>query len=167
MRKSISLLTIIFFAVSAISAQDYILSPSVVASGGGYAEGDNISISWTLGELAVTTLTGSDMILTQGFQQPFDIDVGIDKNEVHWGISVYPNPVGDELQIRFDIETQGDFFIEIQDITGRLIRQEQHRQVNPGDIVRINTTDYIHGVYFLKVMTTDRQQVQVTSLRKL
>ena len=168
MRKSISLLTIIFFAVSAISAQDYKLSPSVVASGGGYAEGDNISISWTLGELAVTTLTGSDMILTQGFQQPFDIDVtGIDKNEVQWGISVYPNPVGDELQIRFDIETQGDFFIELQDITGRVIRQEQYRQVNPGDIVLINTADYTHGVYFLKVMTTDRQQVQVTSLRKL
>ena len=166
MTKSISLFVSTFFTVAGINAQ-ISLAPSVIASGGGYGENGNISISWTLGELAVSTLTGSDMMLTQGFQQPFDIDVGIDKNEVQWGISVYPNPVGDELQIRFDIETQGDFFIEVQDITGRVIKQEQHRQVNPGDIVMINTADYTHGVYFLKVMTTDGQQVQVTSLRKL
>jgi hypothetical protein len=167
MKKVISLLTIILSTVAILHSQSVILSPSVVASGGGYAEGDNISISWTLGEVAVTTLTGSNLILTQGFQQPFDIDVGIEKNEVHWGISVYPNPVGDELRIRFDIETQGDFFIEVQDVTGRLISQVQYRQVNPGDIMLLNTSAYTNGVYFLKVLSTDRQQIQVTSLRKL
>jgi hypothetical protein len=166
MKKKIPVLVIPFFTAIALSAQ-VTLAPSVVASGGGYAEGDNFSISWTLGELAVNTLTGGNLILTQGFQQPFDFNVGVRENEVNWGISVYPNPVGDELRIRFDVENPGDFLIEVQDVTGRLIGQEKHNGVNPGDIILLNISAYTSGVYFLKVLTPDRQQVQVTSLRKL
>ena len=166
MKKPISFIAAICFVTISAVAQ-VSLTPSVVSSGGGYAESGNISLSWTLGELAVTTLTGGDMILTQGFQQPFDIGVGFQKDQVNWGISVYPNPVGDELRIRFDVKDPGDFLLEIQDVTGRLISQEQHKQVNPGDILLINTSTYTNGIYFLKVLTPDRQQVQVTSLRKL
>ena len=166
MRKPISLLFFMLLLSVAMSAQ-ITLTPSVISSGGGYAEGDNISISWTLGELAVTTLTGGNMILTQGFQQPFDVGVGIRKDEVNWDISVYPNPVGDELRVRFDIDKTGDFIVEIQDVTGRLISQVQHTQVHPGDIILLNTSAYTTGIYFLKVFTPDRQQVQVTSIRKL
>lgn len=166
MRKPISLLFFMLLLSVAMSAQ-ITLAPSVISSGGGYAEGDNISISWTLGELAVTTLTGGNMILTQGFQQPFDVGVGIRKDKVNWDISVYPNPVGDELRIRFDIDKPGDFLVEIQDVTGRLISQVQHKQVNPGDIILLNTSTYTTGIYFLKVFTPGNQQVQVTSIRKL
>ena len=166
MTKPATLLTAMLFTAVSLGAQVQ-LTPSVIAAGGGFGEGNNISISWTLGELAVTTLSAGDLILTQGFQQPFDIDVGVKEKELNWGISVYPNPVGDVLRIKFDIERAGDFLIEIQDVTGRLVGQEIHSQVRPGDIVLLHTTGYSNGVYFLKVFTKDRQQVQVTSLRKL
>ncbi len=166
MRKPILFLFALLFSGMALSAQ-VTLAPTVIASGGGYAEGDNISISWTLGELAVATLSGGNLVLTQGFQQPFDIDVGMEKDEVSWGISVYPNPVGEELRVRFDIETPGDFLMEIQDVTGRIVSQELYNQVNPGDIIQMNTSGYTTGIYFLKVLTKDLKQVQVTSLRKL
>ena len=166
MKKALSILTALVLCSLATTAQ-VTLTPSVVASGGGYAEADNISISWTLGELAVSTLTGGNMILTQGFQQPFDMGVGIENKEITWGISVYPNPVGEELRIRFNTESAGDYLVEIQDVTGRLVSQEQYKQVNPGDIVILNTATFTNGVYFLKVLTPDRQQIQVTSLRKL
>ena len=167
MKRPISFLLLMAVAAVSLNAQQIQLAPSVVSSGGGYFEGNDINISWTLGELAVTTLSGNDLILTQGFQQPFDIDVGIEENQVNWGIFAYPNPVGDQLRIRFDIETTGDYLIEVQDVTGRLISQQQHKLVNPGDIILLNTSSYIDGVYFLKVLTPDRQQVQVTSLSKL
>lgn len=166
MRKKITLLfcTLCFFASIYGQIQ---LTPSVISSGGGIGVNDNLSISWTLGEVAVTTLTGDQMILTQGFQQSFDMDVGIAMDEVNWNISIYPNPVRDELRIRFNIEKPGDFLLEIQDVSGRLIKQELHKQVNPGDIVLLNTSTYTNGIYFLKVLTPDHQQIQVTSLRKL
>ena len=166
MKKPILLILCSLFVVCSISGQ-VSLAPSVISSGGGYGENGNISISWTIGELAVTTLQGGNMILTQGFQQPFDIDVGIRKQKINWDISVYPNPVGDELRIRFNIEKTGDYLLEIQDVNGRLISQELRKQINPGDIVSLNTSAFTNGVYFLKILTPDRQQVQVTSIRKL
>lgn len=166
MKKPVSLLTILMGTAFTLCAQVQ-LTPSVIASGGGYGEGNNISISWTIGELAVNTLSSGDLVLTQGFQQPFDIDVGVLDQEVNWGIAVYPNPVGNELRIKFNTEKTDEFLIEVQDVTGRLVNQELHKEVHPGDIVLLKTERFSEGVYFLKVYTKDRQQVQVTSLRKL
>jgi hypothetical protein len=72
------LLTIIFICcLSTTWAQS--LSPTVIASSGGYFEGTNASLSWTLGELATETLDNGSNILTQGFQQPVEgIAIGID-----------------------------------------------------------------------------------------
>lgn len=43
----------------------------VVASSGGLFEGENISLSFTVGEPVTETFTGGNVILTQGFQQPY------------------------------------------------------------------------------------------------
>ena len=166
MRKVVSFLFSLCL-LSVVAHAQVILASSVIASGGGYAASDNLSISWTLGELAVTTLSGGDMILTQGFQQPFDIGVGIGQDEVIWEISAYPNPVKDELRIRFNIDRQREFWIEVQDVTGRLISLEQHKQIYPGDVVPLNTSKIKAGIYFLKVFTPDRKLMKVLSIRKL
>lgn len=166
MKRLITILTFIAIFPALIYAQ-VSLSPSVISSGGGYFENTNMSISWTIGELAVITLEGENMILTQGFQQPFNIGVGIRQDELSWNISVYPNPVGDELRILFDVPSPGDYLIEIQDVTGRVINQEVHKQVRPGELVILNTSRIIHGIYFLKVISLDKEQVQVTSVRKI
>ncbi len=166
MKKSLLLLMLAALFGPALNGQIG-LDPKVVSSAGGYHEAGNLSISWTLGELAVTTLTGGDMALTQGFQQPFDVGVGIVPDRMNWNISVYPNPVRNELNIRFHLESPGDYLLEVQDVTGRIISQGLHQRVNPGDMVVINTSSYTPGIYFLKVLTPDREQIQVTSLRKL
>lgn len=164
MNKILTLIyTVIFPAI--IHAQ-VLLSHSVISAAGDYFESTKTSISWTLGELAVTTLQGDNMILTQGFQQPFDIGVGIKQNEMNWTISVYPNPVTDELRILFDVPSPGDYLIEIQDVTGRVIRQEVHKQIQPGETIILNTSRFLNGIYFLKVISPDKEQIQVTGLRK-
>lgn len=159
------LITAIFFSVS--SYGQITSEPSVLAAGGYYAETENMNISWTLGELATTTLTGGDMILTQGFQQPLDFGTGITIEELNWGITAYPNPVVNALYVKFDILMAREFWIEIQDVTGRVISLEQKKEVFPGDVVRVNTSSFECGVYFLKVFSPDREQSQVLSIRKL
>jgi len=63
------ILLIVFLAgVLICSAQS--IERDVVASSGDYYEGANISISWTLGEIATETYNNGTNILTQGFQQP-------------------------------------------------------------------------------------------------
>lgn len=165
MNKSITIIVLILFSVSGYA--QITLEPSVIASGGEYAETETMSLSWTLGELAITTLSGGDMILTQGFQQPIDFGTGIGAEELNWQITAYPNPVSDALFIRFDIDMTREFWIEVQDVTGRVISLEQKKEVFPGDVIQLNTSTFSYGVYFLKVFTPDKEQSQVLSISKL
>ena len=126
-----------------------------------------MSLSWTLGELAVNTLYGENVVLTQGFQQVFDVEVGMNENMVHWSISAYPNPLGATLRIRFDTPGPGPYYLEIMDVTGRLVQQISYPDIKPGDIRELNTGGYQPGIYLLKVYDLSKEQVQVYSLRKI
>ena len=143
------------------------LAPTVIASAGGYAESGGISLSWTLGELAVTTLEQGDLVLTQGFQQSYKRQVGFDLKPVEWNIAAYPNPVEEQLTLRFDVQETTDFWIEIQDVTGRIVSQESYKEIHPGDLVRINMSEYRYGVYLFRIFTPDRQQMRVISISKI
>lgn len=152
--------------ISLAAGAQVILAPSVIAAGGNYTESGQISISWTLGELAVRTLAGGNMILTQGFQQPFDTDVGNGPETRNWNITVYPNPVKDVLTIRFGMEKAADFLVQVQDVTGRVLAVEQHSRVLPGDMVQLNTSGYSEGIYFIKLSSPERDQIKVISISK-
>lgn len=43
----------------------------VIASSGGHYQDENISLSWTVGEPVIETFSGGNVVLTQGFQQPY------------------------------------------------------------------------------------------------
>ena len=165
MKKIISLIiTTTFFSVSGFA--QLALEQSVIASGGGYTEGESVSLSWTVGELAITTLTGGDMILTQGFQQSFGFGTGITAQELNWKISAYPSPMIDVLFVKFDVDRAREFWIEIQDVTGRVIILEHQKEILPGDIVQLNTSNFTDGIYYLKVFTPDLEQLQVLGISK-
>jgi hypothetical protein len=95
------------------------------------------------------------------------MEVGMDENTLHWSISAYPNPVGATLRIRFDIPGPGQYYLEIIDVTGRLVQQESYPDIKPGDIMELNTDGYQPGIYLLKVYDLKKEQVQVYSLRKI
>ncbi len=144
-----------------------VLTPSVIASGGGDAETGYLHVSWTIGDLAVATLTGGNMMITQGFQQPFDVDMGTNPEEVLWEISLYPNPVKDVLMVRFGMEQPADFLIEVRDMTGRILFVREHRQVMPGQVLRINTSEYSEGIYVVKLSSPDQGRIRVAAFSKL
>ena len=167
MKRISILLSGVIFLANFLNAQVK-LEPTVIASAGGYAENGNISLSWTLGEIAVSTLIGDNMILTQGFQQPFTLGTSINLNtSIDWNITAFPNPVQNELQIKFDLKKADNFWIEIQDVTGRTIELKQHKEIRNGDVISVDMSDYKYGVYFFKIFTPDRKQMRVLSIRKI
>jgi hypothetical protein len=166
--KKIILLLIIFSIIGTLSfSQSILLSPTVLSSAGDYSEGSNISLSWTLGELAVSTLSNSSLTLTQGFQQSYPLENAIKMNPIEWNISAYPNPVSSELRIQFDVLETSDFLIEIQDLSGRTLVQKEYKQIVPGDLIIFDMSSYKSGAYFFRISTTDRQQVRVVNIRKI
>lgn len=167
MKRSALILILAFALFTGTQAQTMILAPTLLASAGGYGESDNLYISWTLGELAVSTLSGGNYMLTQGFQQSFGLDVSAREKMSDLSIRAYPNPVNNELMVRFDVEDSNDYLLEIEDVTGRIMYQQSHKGVVPGDILKINTSLYSQGVYFLRILKSDLSQMQVISIRKL
>ncbi|MEX0981387.1 MAG: T9SS type A sorting domain-containing protein [Bacteroidales bacterium] len=167
MKKIVPLIIAVFFNFQLASSQDIELSPTVIASAGNYSEAGGISLSWTLGEVAVSTLKQGDIVLTQGFQQSFLNEVGFGLNPIKWQIAAYPNPVVDKLRIQFDMPETRDFIIEIRDIQGRLISQQQQLQVLPGNVITFEMGAFNYGVYLFRISTTDRQQSRVLSITKL
>ncbi|MBT3209063.1 MAG: T9SS type A sorting domain-containing protein [Bacteroidetes bacterium] len=47
-------------------------SQEIISTSGDYFENPEISLSWTIGEVAVETFSGYNFFLSQGFQQPLD-----------------------------------------------------------------------------------------------
>lgn len=87
------------YVLFAVSGLIWLASQSnaqqVIATSGGYYENENISLSWTVGEPVIETFTGSEVILTQGFQQPYSFYLQQVLNiPVGWsGISGYIDPL--------------------------------------------------------------------------
>lgn len=65
MRKVLILLTCL-----PVSCFAQMLTPTLVGSGGGYGTSGSTTLQYSVGEPVITTATGSNGILTQGFEQP-------------------------------------------------------------------------------------------------
>jgi hypothetical protein len=167
MKKILPLVIVAAFIGQHAFSQNIELSPTVIASAGNYSEAGGIGLSWTLGEVAVTTLQQGDIVLAQGFQQSFLKQVGFATDPIKWQIAAYPNPVQDKLWIQFDLPEAKDFNIEISDVNGRLVSQKEYTQLTPGEVIPVDVSALGHGMYFFRVTTTDRRQTRVINITKL
>jgi len=86
----------IFFILIALAFLSFqTKAQQVIAAAGGYYEGENISLSWTLGEPVTETFSAGGAILTQGFQQPYNFYIQQILNiPAGWsGVSSYVDPM--------------------------------------------------------------------------
>lgn len=126
----------------------------VIAAGGGYFENTaaGLSISWTLGEVAYATLSSTDYILTQGFQQGNLFTTSVDKptNPIN-DITIYPNPAKDFIKVKIEIANiAGKATFELYDITGRKVISKK-MAVEQSVPVELNLSEIRPGIYLLKV----------------
>ncbi len=116
---TISILTVVLCFVTGL-AQAQTVRPWVVNNAGGLLQNGSLNVEWSLGELAVATLTTPNQILTQGFLQP-QLDSMTNVSNVWEGgeIWIYPNPVSAFLFI----ETSRTDIVSayIYDVLGRLV----------------------------------------------
>lgn len=126
----------------------------VIAAGGGYFENTSagLSISWTLGEVAYTTLSTSSYILTQGFQQGNLFTTSVDKPTIAVNdIAIYPNPAKDFVKVKVDIPNiAGKATFDLYDITGRKVISKE-MAIEHSVPVELSLSEIRSGIYLLKV----------------
>jgi len=142
--KNIIIIFILSFCTSLFSQS---LSPHVLASSGNYYSGSNFTLSWTLGEPVIQTLTGTNSTLTQGFQQSDYTYVAITTNQVNYGITLYPNPVENQLNILIESKDPKIFNVEILNARGQLILSKNFLSSNTNHPLK--TDGLKEGIYLL------------------
>jgi len=147
MKKFLLLSVVCFFAIL-VNGQS--ISSSVVASAGGYSEAGGLSLSWTLGELAVETFTTPDLVLTQGFQQGYYEIVGIDElSDKNFKVNIYPNPAVEFIYIQVENKEINKVSIELYSMDGKLVTNEIFD--NNGTSYEFNLSKHSSSQYILKI----------------
>ncbi|MFA6923902.1 MAG: T9SS type A sorting domain-containing protein [Bacteroidales bacterium] len=132
------------------------VSPEVIASSGEYFIGTNATLSWTLGEPVTETFTGTNNILTQGFQQKYDIGAIIEEKENLYQISVFPNPVKDVLNVNINLGFDNQYTSQLFDMQGQLLTSNSFT----GNTENINMASFSVGSYFLKINNSKGETIK-------
>lgn len=88
-------------------------------------------------------------VLEIEFQNPNNVEIRNSKLEV----SVFPNPVKDNIKIKINGNTNKSLIIEILDMNGKVLRQEPVFYGN--GTLNINLAKLGSGIYFVKVMNNE------------
>ncbi len=154
--NKLKLTFVTLFFVQVIVAQN--LSPTVVNSSGRVIQNTSYSLEWSLGELAVSSLTNSNNLLTQGFLQPERQTVPIKDIFDESRFWAFPNPVTAQLYLQTDIPEIA--VILIHDVSGRLVLQTDFQQ-------HINLLHLNSGIYVVSLFNNQTQHLHSFKINKI
>jgi hypothetical protein len=128
----------------------------VIPAGGGNATGTGGTVSYTVGQIACSTISGSGGIIVQGVQQPLEISVvtAIEKyGEISLESIVYPNPTRGNVKLEFGTYDNEDMRFRLTDINGILL---QDKKIESRE-TEISMENLSASVYFLKVIRNNKE----------
>ena len=160
MKKIICCSVCILFA-GRISAQT--LSPFVISSSGAFYTSSSAMLSTTIGEMTmVETFSSTANFLTQGFQQPEDLGVGIIEHEIGSNMfALYPNPAIDVVMLQANFTEKGSLQYSIFNALGQKVMSDEIVPVQGIVSETINIAKLCPGIYFVKaefISTSDKKQ---------
>jgi hypothetical protein len=147
------LLPLFAFIVSAATAQ------VAIPVSGGEASGENGSLSYSIGQMIYKAVDGSSGYLSEGVQQPYEIQVvtGVhDVPGIHLNVSAYPNPAVDYLILNTGASGIGDYRnleYRLCDMSGRLL----HSHRITGYETTIAMGHLVPAMYFVKVISENQE----------
>ena len=155
MKKHIPFLLIILLFSLGLKAQS--IERYVISSTGGtyYDNINNFEMDYTVGEVAVTTISNVNNTLTQGFQQPFKLAwVAVQEyTDNSSSVILYPNPVIDHLNISIENAESGNYRVVIYDVLGQLLTDKNISMGPDGNAtLDLNFDRYATGNYFVRIL---------------
>ena len=140
----------------------------LIASAGDAYSSENITVAWSLGEIATETLLSDNILLTQGFQQPnFDgLSIKQSRESTNLVFQVYPNPSSGKIKITNDAENTGNenvFQLKVFDIRGEVVLSQEIKAF-PYDI---NISSEPDGLYFIRISSQEKNHSQTFKVQKI
>ena len=158
MKRISSLLLISFLSIS-LFAQS--VSPELIATAGDYNQNASVSISWSIGEISISTYTNG-IILSEGFHSVVDSEnIDIDEIETYFEINIFPNPTQDILFIE-KLNNNIHLSVEIFDSNGRKVI----KKFLFDDKTSFSMSQYASGIYIIVINDNLSNQSQTYKLIK-
>jgi hypothetical protein len=153
MKKLLFTLSALLFltGVNAQSLERYVIG----TLGGSWYDGSSFEMDFTVGEMAVTTLSNANNFLTQGFQQPFtNQTVSVQENSSDPMVATfYPNPVEDMLTIRLENTGTGRLTVLLYNMLGQQLSAPLSIDPTDGNAsVQMDLSEFATGNYFIRVL---------------
>ncbi len=145
------------------------LSPTVVASSGGFASASNGSLSYTVGEMTmVQTFASANNFLTQGFQQPEDLFLSIPEISVTSGtLTIYPNPTSGTFSLQYTGDEDADKVVSMYNSLGQLVKQLTIHQITGVNKIDFDITGFAQGIYIVEMKLRNNRGDLVPVYNKL
>lgn len=145
-RFTLPLLIICLFTIASYAQT---VELSLISTAGGEFKTDNESLTFTVGEIVTETFTTTDLILTQGFLQPYAETVDIPQaTDNEFSVSIYPNPASNYFIIDIISENNENYYIDIIDIKGKKINSKNLIEKS----TKINISNYQPGTFFVRLI---------------
>jgi hypothetical protein len=142
------------------SAQQAYLKPEVLASAGSTVTANGASLSYTVGEVAVQTLTASGVSFGQGFHNGVLDIVGSTDVLANWQLSVYPNPASQVVYVEYEAPTQdGTLTAAIWDLQGRQLLASMPLLASAKNALEVQHLP--SGIYLLRLSDPDGNHATV------
>ena len=133
-----------------------------VSANGGTATAAGHTVSWTIGEPVIATVTDANNTLTQGFHQTKITVTAINDIQVSGvEIKVYPNPAQDFVTIYFSEPMEKTSYL-LFDLSGKLLEQ---RNIEANE-AKIDMRGFAGGSYILKLNHRGSQPLQTFKIVK-
>ncbi|MCX6290756.1 MAG: T9SS type A sorting domain-containing protein [Bacteroidetes bacterium] len=161
------LYTILFFC-ACYHARSQTLSPSVLASSGGYYTASGYSLSSTVAEMTmVTTVSSGSFILTQGFQQPEDFGVRVAELPQESGVTLFPNPNHGSLALLMNLQKDADVLVKVFDAIGREVYFDKFKHVTGINQYSLDLSSLTDGMYWIEVLAEKQSQELIHTTQKI
>ncbi|MEL6674452.1 MAG: T9SS type A sorting domain-containing protein [Bacteroidota bacterium] len=158
----LSMLVLLSMCLHSISAQS--LSRQVISSLGN----DHPQLSYTVGETVVQTAISGSFILTQGFHQPDQNAVGIDKDlAAIVDFRLFPNPARDQLNLELSSPRPLDLRINITDLRGRQVHPPQRMLVQGTSLQSLDISSLAEGLYLLRLSSQQGATLHTIKFKRL
>lgn len=151
--KAGAVLLFLSFGLTGIQAQE------VIPATGGNASGSGGTVSYSIGQVAFTTSTGTNGSVSQGVQQPYEISVITGLEEAK-GITLiytaYPNPAKNYIIVKVDASATISIHAlkyQLYDSKGTLIITK----ISDGTETYIELENLNPATYFLKVVQSGKE----------
>jgi hypothetical protein len=131
---------------------------------GAEAKGAGGQVSYSVGQVAYTSITGVSGSIAQGVQQAYVIEpVSVEEPILGASIKLFPNPAMEHLVLQIDSEIAEQWAFRLLDLQGTSLLEGR---VSAGEHL-LETVSLAAGTYILQINSTNSTQKQSFKVIKI